>query len=308
MFSFAVSCSLGDNNAGISCCRVNPWNSEQVAISTWAGTVEIYSTSTGRRINVHRLQSPQLAVEWINKSTCASGGADGILYFNGVQIGSHSGPISCLSLVGQHLISGSFDRTVKVWDIKSRSIVTEYTELSTKVLRIANDGKSKVYVACTERTIFWFDLTNVERSDTMQTPIQYQTRSIAANATYLATGTYEGRVAVDPVGDRRRQTFAFKAHVGHEEVKVCYPVNAMEFKQDTNYLATGGSDGNVAIWDVESQCVQQILGDENDRPFDTSISSLSFASDGSLLAAAVSYCFEHGQCEHPPDRLVIYTS
>ena len=110
MFSLAVSCSLSDRNAGISCCRVNPWNPKQVAISTWAGTVEVYDTTTGDCVQVQKRQSPQLAVEWVNKGVIASGGADGILFFNDLQVGSHSGPISCLSLVGQYLISGSLSQ------------------------------------------------------------------------------------------------------------------------------------------------------------------------------------------------------
>ena len=308
MFSLAVSCSLSDRNAGISCCRVNPWNPKQVAISTWAGTVEVYDTTTGDCLQVQKRQSPQLAVEWVNKGVIASGGADGILFFNDLQVGSHSGPISCLSLVGQYLISGSFDRTVKVWDIISRTMVTEYTELSAKVLRIANDGKSQVFVACTERTIFRFDLTNVECSDTVEAPLPYQTRSIAANESFLAIGTYEGRVSVAHLSGNPSKQIAFKAHVSQEEVKICYPVNTMEFAKATNYLATGGSDGAISIWDVDSQRVVQALGDESGCPFDTSVASISFSNDGNLLAAAVSYSFEHGEQEHPPDRLVIYTS
>ena len=39
--------------------------------------------------------------------------------------------------------------------------------------------------------------------------------------------------------------------------------------------------------------------------FPTSIASLSFNHDGTMLAVAASYTFEEGEKDHPPDQLYI---
>ena len=117
---YSLRCQLSNPSAGISCCKINPWNSSFVAISTWTGFVEIYNTNEGKLIQKYNINCPQLAVEWVSTNVCASGGANGVLYFNGMRVGEHSGPISCLSYLPGYLVSGSWDKTVKVWDVKSR--------------------------------------------------------------------------------------------------------------------------------------------------------------------------------------------
>lgn len=250
---------------------------------------------------------PQFAVDWVDEHTYASGGADGVLYFNEIEVGSHSGPISALSVVAGFLISGSWDKTVKVWNIRSRSVVAEYADLSSKVLRIANDGISKVFCGCTERVIFTFDTRQLDQSETLPTLFPYQTRSIAANQKLLAIGAYEGRVAIDSISGSSDK-YAFKAHFEGDSVKVVYPVNTMEFRPHSNNLATGGSNGSVVLWDVQYRGVDQTLGDELGNPWPTSISSLSFSRDGQLLVVAVSYCFERGETHHEQDELIVYRS
>ena len=82
---------------GISCIKINPWNSILLAASTWNGFVDIYNIKTRNRSERTNLKCPQLAVEWISSNNYASGGADGIVYINGVQIGFHDSPISSLA-------------------------------------------------------------------------------------------------------------------------------------------------------------------------------------------------------------------
>lgn len=308
---YSLKCQLENPSAGISCCKVNPWNANFVAISTWTGQVEIYSTTDGKISDRYEIGCPQLAVEWVNVNVCASGGADGVLYFNGIRVGEHSGPISCLSYLPGYLVSGSWDKTVKVWDVKSRFGVLDYV-LENKVLKIANDGTSRVFCACTERTIVSFDINAqdlLQQSPiTRPTPIPYQTRSLAANDGYMAIGVCEGRIVIESLYEEDRTFHAFKAHIADSDgMKIVYPVNALEFQPGTNCILTGGADGNVVLINMETQRIIQPLKDEHNEQFDTSIASVSFSKDGRTLAVAVSYCWENGAVDHPPDRLVIYT-
>merc|ERR550525_1366320 len=63
----------------------------------------------------------------------------------------------------------------------------------------------------------------------------------------------------------------------------------------TSMFATGGSDGLVNIWDGQNK---KRLCQFHKYP--TSIASLSFSNDGSVLAIASSYMHEQ---ENPPDNM-----
>ena len=109
-FTFHHEISLDDAD-GISSIKINPHNSNILAISTWNGFVDIYDIRSSNRKDRTNLKCPQLALQWISDSNIASAGADGIIYVNGVQIGFHDAPISslCLSETNHILASGSYD-------------------------------------------------------------------------------------------------------------------------------------------------------------------------------------------------------
>merc|ERR1712107_331574 len=108
-----------------------------------------------------------------------------------------------------------------------------------------------------------------------------------------------GRVAVeylDPSAEAQKKKYAFKCHRMKENgIENIYPVNAISFHKDYNTFATGGSDGYVNIWDgYNKKRLCQFHG------YPTSIASLAFAGDGSVLAIASSYMYEQ---DNPPETI-----
>lgn len=98
--------------------------------------------------------------------------------------------------------------------------------------------------------------------------------------------------------------FAFKCHrsTGNDGYEIIHPVNGISFHPTHGTFATGGSDGYVSIWDpFHKKRICQL------HRFPTSISSLSFSSDGSMLAIASSYQYEENEKESPPDTIFIRT-
>jgi cell cycle arrest protein BUB3 len=102
-----------------------------------------------------------------------------------------------------------------------------------------------------------------------------------------------------------------------------FPVNAISFHRDYGTFATGGSDGLVNIWDgqnkkrlcqfhkyvpiqhftVTLEKIEKCVHTNTIRVafrYPTSIASLGFSSDGSVLAIASSYMYEH---EKTPENL-----
>jgi cell cycle arrest protein BUB3 len=67
-----------------------------------------------------------------------------------------------------------------------------------------------------------------------------------------------------------------------------------------NFKLSGGADGCVNCWDAKHK--KRLI---NYTGYPTSISSLSFNHDGTLLAIASSYTFEEGEKDHPSDAIYI---
>jgi len=129
-----------------------------------------------------------------------------------------------------------------------------------------------------------------------ESSLKYQTRSIKCfpDRKGYVLSSIEGRVAVeyfDPSPEVQKKKYAFKCHrIKEGEMECCYSVNAISFHYGFNTFATGGSDGHVNIWDgFNKKRLCQF------RRYPTSISSLAFSSDGSLLAIASSYIYEQGE-------------
>lgn len=306
-----------DDVDGISCIRLNPWNSEFLAISTWNGFIVIYNINSKTQKSRSNLHCPQLAVEWVAANSYASAGADGIVYINDDQIGYHNSPISSLAFSAKNhiLASGSYDGVVKLWNTRTNQFIFEFST-DDKIYCMAAASPNKIVCGCLENQVFCLDC-NTHKYEFIKTINHgYNTRQIAAYKSIIATSVVQGRVSIVNLKDQKDK-YAFKAHISeskgksafqmNDSSKTIYPVNALCFQPTTNYLATGGTDGVVHIWDIENRIKRQTLNDEEkEMPFETSISSISFSNDGNILAVAVSYCFEQGPIEHPPDRLIIY--
>jgi WD40 repeat protein len=79
-----------------------------------------------------------------------------------------------------------------------------------------------------------------------------------------------------------------------------YPVNSIAFHPGFGTFATGGCDGFVNIWDGKNKKRLCQL-----PSFPTSVASLDFNHDGTMLAVASSYTFEEGEKDHPSDQVCL---
>jgi cell cycle arrest protein BUB3 len=97
----------------------------------------------------------------------------------------------------------------------------------------------------------------------------------------------------DPSEEVQAKKYAFKCHRQTiDGVDTVYPVHALAFHPGYGTFASGGGDGLVCVWDGQNKKrIRQF------PRYPTSISSLSFNSDGNLLAVASSYCYEEGDKE-----------
>lgn len=233
----------------------------------------------------------------------------------GINVGSHSEPVRCVEYIPDvNLVaSGGWDSCLKFWDPRQAgtdvSPVASHT-LPEKIYAMAVCG-DKLIVGTAGRRVFIWDLRTMT-STKKESSLKYQTRCIKAypNKQGYVLSSIEGRVAVeylDPAPEIQKQKYAFKCHRNKDAasgLEIIYPVNAISFHNRFNTFSTGGSDGYVNIWDGQNK--KRLV---QFHRYPTSISSLSFSPDGSLIAIASSYLHENDDGDKlrdiPPDCIYI---
>ena len=141
-----------------------------------------------------------------------------------------------------------------------------------------------------------------------ESSLKHQIRAMAIhpNCEQFVMSSIEGRVAVeyfDADDDAQRKKYAFKCHRitnKASKLQTIYPVNCLSFNRKFGTFATGGCDGVVNIWD----------GSNKKRfcqfaPYGTSVSSLDFNFDCTIMAVAVSYTWEQGPQPHGRDTVIL---
>mmetsp|Transcript_63818 Transcript_63818/g.201881 ORF Transcript_63818/g.201881 Transcript_63818/m.201881 type:complete len:245 (+) Transcript_63818:84-818(+) len=225
-------------------------------------------------------------------------------------IGRHDKPVKCVeySDVAGLVVSGSWDMTVKAWDPRAspdqRCVATLGLPGKAFSLSVVQD---KLVVATGGRRVNIYDMRNLSTPlQERESSLKYQTRCIRIypDATGYAMSSVEGRVAMeyfDTGEEAQAKKYAFKCHRRNEGGRdIVYPVNAVAFHPVFGTFATGGCDGMVNVWD----------GNNKKRLYQfarypTSIASLAFNRDGTMLAVASSYTYEEGEKDHDIERIFI---
>jgi WD40 repeat protein len=153
----------------------------------------------------------------------------------------HSGPVRALSFSpdSRWLASGGDDHSVIIWDIATRRVVRRVTTGNERVGAVA----------------------------------------FSPDGTHLIAGT--GRTGVVPAGGAEDSSPYIWDTTSWETSRLTPPhhgaVDAVQFSRNGKYIATGGQDGAVVLWDAVTRRPFRVL--KTGR-----ISALSFNSDGQMLA------------------------
>lgn len=325
---------------GISSVHFGPSEvSNSLLVTSWDGSARLYDVKDNILEEQLSTGAPLLDGCWGQPGQVWVGGLSGKVL--GIQfsstsplqeLGQHDAPIKSILFDREDtglLISGGWDRMVKIWDPRSPTPLVHSLEQPDKVYSMdltslpstANlrsgppfafgSHPGKLVVATAGRWIQVYDLRKlplpVQQRDSC---LKYQTRCIRCSPTWdgFLLSSIEGRAAVEYFADDpsiQSKRYAFKCHRLMSSdplnpVETVYPVNSLAFHPKTGAFVTGGSDGVICSWDG---LVRKRIRSFPQYP--TSISSLDFNADGSLLAIAVSYQYEEGERDHPLDAIHI---
>jgi len=293
---------------GITNVTFSPDSPQFLLVSSWDKTVRLYDISSNIQCLSYTHAMPVLDCAYKDHIHVLSGGLDNTLKSYDVNsrqgrvVGCHENPIKCVEYSSSNnvTVTGSWDGTVKVWDERAQEPCTGTYNQTDKVYSMSVVGEVLVVGTAGRKVLVW-DLRNMScPQQKRESSLKYQTRCITCfpNKTGYVLSSIEGRVAVeylDPAAEAQKRKYAFKCHrVKENGIENIYPVNAISFNKEHNTFATGGSDGFVNIWDgANKKRLCQF------HRYPTSIASLSFATDGSVLAIASSYMYEN---DSQPDK------
>eukprot|EP01084_Bolivina_argentea_P069272 126080_1 len=226
-------------------------------------------------------------------------------------IGQHAQAIRCVEFCnsGNMIITGSWDKSIKIWDINSSKCTSTHA-LPDKVFAMSCvDSMYRLVVGIAGRQVWIYDVRNMkEPQQKRESSLKHQTRNIVCHPSgeQYVVSSIEGRVAVEYFNaeqETQSKKYAFKCYRVTDKtsgMQTIYPVNAITFHPVWKTFATGGGDGVVNIWDgMNKKRICQF------PPYNTSIASLAFNNNGSLIAIASSYTWEQGDKPRPNDAIWI---
>ncbi|MCL2119550.1 MAG: hypothetical protein FWH27_14130 [Planctomycetaceae bacterium] len=200
----------------------------------------------------------------------------------------HEKPIRSLTINGNSkwLVSGSEDRTVRVYDLKAgypaaEQIVLKGHELAVNCVAVSPDGHWLVTGGCDSILRIW-DMQSPQ-SMAVSIPLQEHEGWITALAfspdgKWLASGSYDNTIRLWRMTGVPRPEVAqvLSGHVGR--------IKSVEFSRQGNLLVSLGSDCEVRLWNLE-----QGNPSENALAFHCGqipISSVAMTGDGKWLVLA----------------------
>lgn len=291
-----------------------------LAVASWDGKVRVYEVGGaamgGRPTGcqgraMYSAGGPVLSARFTPDGTkVVSGGADKQIKLFDLasqqwqSVGQHADTVKavrCVSCGPQNtpcVASGSWDKTVKYWDLRSPTAICT---LNMPERVYAMDSSQKLLVVGTAgRHVEIINLNSPGKVFRSQmSPLKLQTRSIGCypKGDGFAVGSIEGRCGVQYVSEiqQKQYGFSFKCHrvqKPNKEVDI-YAVNSIVFHPVYGTFVTAGADGSFSFWDKDSR--HRLRGFPS---LGAPVSVVNFNRNGSLFAYALSYDWSKGYQFH----------
>ena len=188
----------------------------------------------------------------------------------------HSSFVNSLAISpdGKILASGSWDKTIKIWNLETTELLGTLTGHSDRVnsVAISYDGKMLVSGSSDETIKFW----NLHNGDLLCTfpGHSMEVNSVAINPKHQIIASCGGADNTIKLWNLRTGEL-LRTLKGHSD-----NVNAVVFSPDGKILASGSSDATSKVWDVESGKLLRTLSGLN-----VGVNSVAIAPDGQILAS-----------------------
>jgi mRNA export factor len=206
---------------------------------------------------------------------------------NAQQVAAHDESVKCVRMFEANstlmLVTGSWDKTIKYWDLRQAKAVGSITcqdrvhamDVKDDLLVVVTAERHLNVVNLADPFTFYKTITSKHRW-------QMRVASCFVEASGFAVGTINGHCATQYVEDRDNNlSFKFKCH---RDDLYAYSVNDISWHPIHGTFSTAGSDGTFHFWDKDATCRLKAYPDVGGP-----IVSTSFSHMGDFFAYAISY-------------------
>lgn len=179
---------------------------------------------------------------------------DGYYGYPHKSLTGHNHFISDLALANENnmVISSSWDKTLRLWDLKTGKTVRRFVGHTKEVFTVAlsQDNRQIISAGADQGIKLWNTLgeckftTETHNHTDWVSSIKYsplqKTQSKVESKPYFASVGWDGRLKIWNTNFQIR--YSFKAHKGN--------INALSISPNFKYVATGGKDKTLNVWEI----------------------------------------------------------
>lgn len=167
-----------------------------------------------------------------------------------ITLRGHSEWVSCLATSGANIVSGSWDASLKVWDLTSRLPTVTLSTIPGNAIYCVGVDNTRALTGCRFNTV---DLWDLEHSLHIDQCVGHtkEVNCLNSEADVMASGSSDNSARMWDL----RTSESTATLLGHQSAVMC-----LKLSLDSNRLITGSSDKTVAIWDLRHlQAPRQVL-------------------------------------------------
>ncbi|MBD2184276.1 caspase family protein [Planktothrix sp. FACHB-1375] len=174
---------------------------------------------------------------------------------------------------GKYIVSGSFDKTVRLWDIKGNLIGQPFKGHQDRVTSVAFSRDGKYIVSGSfDKTVRLWDIKGnlIGQPFKGHQDVVYSV-AFSPDGKYIVSGSADKTVRLwDIKGNPIGQPF-----IGHQNY-----VNSVAFSPDGKYIVSGSLDNTVRLWDIKGNLISQpFVGHQQ------FVTSVAFSPDGKSIVS-----------------------